>query len=355
MLNLHRVQRCKFYILNTQNTSISLSESRKEDHIDLAFKSAVTREYIDSRFSYEPMLSPHPPIDESEFSFLGKKMKYPIWVSSMTGGAQKAGIINKNLAQAVAEFGLGMGLGSCRILLEDDKHFNDFNLRPLVGERAPFYANLGIAQVEQSLKKGNYSEIKDLVTALQCDGLIVHVNPMQEWLQPEGDLITESPIETIKELINLADFPIIIKEVGQGFGYESMKALLQLPLAAVDFAAHGGTNFAMLELLRANPVELEVLKSLTKIGHSATEMVDMANEVMATETNIIVNQLIISGGVSTFLDGYYLIKKSKIPAIYGQASGFLKHSLGEYIDLKKYVEAQIKGLKIASTFLKIKD
>jgi isopentenyl-diphosphate delta-isomerase len=127
-----------------------------------------------------------------------------------------------------------------------------------------------------------------------------------------------------------------------------------MPLAAIDFAAHGGTNFAMLELLRANPIELSVLEPLTKIGHSAEEMVEISNKILESNHKIQVKELIISGGVSTFLDGYYLTQKSKIPAIYGQASGFLKHSLGEYNDLKKYVETQIKGLKIASAFLKIK-
>ena len=111
----------------------------------------------------------------------------------MTGGTGQARTINRNLAQACGEFSLGMGLGSCRPLLKSDKYFEDFNLRPIIGDKAPFYANIGIAQLEELIREDALYRIIDLVDKLQACGLIIHVNPLQEWFQPEGDRFCEAP------------------------------------------------------------------------------------------------------------------------------------------------------------------
>ena len=128
-------------------------EQRKKDHIELAFQSQLKNESIDQRFYYEPMLNPHPGELLKPFNFLGKTMKAPIWVSSMTGGTEKAEKINKNLARACNEFGLGMGLGSCRIILDNDTFFHQFDVRDIIGNDYPLYANLDICQIEESLKE----------------------------------------------------------------------------------------------------------------------------------------------------------------------------------------------------------
>ena len=103
--------------------------SRKRDHIDLAFKSQVAKSQLDGRFSYEPLLAGHPNKGSwGVFDFLGKKMQVPLWISSMTGGTELAKTINHNLARACKDFGMGMGLGSCRSLLFDDHFLKDFYL-----------------------------------------------------------------------------------------------------------------------------------------------------------------------------------------------------------------------------------
>jgi isopentenyl-diphosphate delta-isomerase len=189
---------------------------------------------------------------------------------------------------------------------------------------------------------------------LQADGLIIHVNPLQEWLQPEGDRFKKSPIETISAYLDKVDRPTIVKEVGQGMGQESLKALLQMPLAAIDFAANGGTNFAKLELERSDAMRREIYSQLALVGHSAENMVEMVNKFQYLSNKIKCPEIIISGGVQTFLDGYYLINKCKMPSIYGQASAFLKHARGSYDELTEYVNAQVQGLELAKAFLKIK-
>ena len=96
-------------------------ENRKKDHIDLAFQSRTMSGELDRRFNYEPLMARHPSKDLPVLPMLGKQMRAPIWVSSMTGGTELAGKINRNLARVCHEFGLGMGLGSCRPLLESDR------------------------------------------------------------------------------------------------------------------------------------------------------------------------------------------------------------------------------------------
>lgn len=322
----------------------------------MAFASKVAE--TDARFDYEPLLSAHPDeqADLANFTLAGKKMRSPIWVSSMTGGAEKAGIINRNLAKACAEFGMGMGLGSCRIIIEDDTYLKDFQLRPLIGDNLPFFANLGIAQLEELFDAGKADLIKNLIDKTETDGLIIHVNPFQEWLQPEGDRFKRSSLETIQQTLDFLDKPIIVKEVGQGMGPKSLKALLQLPLEAIDFGAHGGTNFAMLELLRSDEVLKKQYASLAHIGHSAEEMCLITNRLLnAADVKVLCKKVIISGGIQNFLDGYYFMNLLQCESVYGQASAFLKHAQEDYAPLQQYIQNELAGLRLSKSYLTLKN
>ncbi len=332
------------------------AETRKSDHIELAFRSRTARNELDPRFYYEPLLSGHPNSGSLKpFTFLGKTLHTPIWVSSMTGGAQLAFQINTVLARACNHFGMGMGLGSCRSLLTSDEHIADFDVRDLLGDALPLYANLGIAQVEKLLDQGALHLIDDLILRLRADGLIIHLNPMQEWFQPEGDRIQKAPLHTLQQLVRSATYPIIVKEVGQGMGYQSLKHLLHLPLAAVDFGAAGGTNFALLENLRRKNINEDYWAPLVKVGHDAEEMMGWVNAIVEEKKGKLpCQQIIISGGVKDFLDGYYLMQKSALPSIYGQASGLLNAALEGDTALHTFLEAQIRGLEMAHAFLKVK-
>lgn len=335
-----------------EHESLEAADLRKQNHLDLAF--ASQSDLVDERFYYEPMLAGHAEFSEMPFQFGKHKMGYPVWISSMTGGTSAAGPLNKILAKTANKFGFGMGLGSCRIILEDTTYFEDFNLRPILGDACPFFANVGIAQIERLIDKGQAQKLKVLVQKLDADGLIVHVNPLQEWLQPEGDLIQRSPLLTIQQLLNEIDVPLIVKEVGQGFGPESMQELLKLPLLALDFAANGGTNFSKLELLRNESLRDHYM-DVVALGHSANEMVGFLNDAVAklgTERKC--ENVIISGGVQNFLDGYYLTSKANMPAIYGQAAPFLKYANESQEALDRFAEIQIKGLLMAQKFLRIR-
>ena len=324
---------------------------RKLEHIELAFKSQTTAVEADSRFIYEPLLSEHPTA-LTPIGFLEKTVRTPIWACSMTGGTELAKKINENIARVCKDFGMGMGLGSCRILLDDDTCFEDFNVRNYIGDSQPFYANLGIAQIDRLLLNNDTDKIERLIEKLKADGLIIHVNPLQEWFQPEGNPITRPSIDIIEELIEKTEYPLIIKEVGQGMGNESLKRLLQLPIQAIEFGAFGGANFSMVELLRRDKEECDSYKPLAYVGQTAEQMVDAINHLSGS-VDLVCKQIIISGGIKNFLDGYYLMKKSTVPAVYGQASAILKFAKQSYEKLFKYIEMQAKGLSLAEAFLRI--
>jgi isopentenyl-diphosphate delta-isomerase len=327
--------------------------SRKVDHIQLAFEAQT--QHVDNRFDYEPMLHAHPQEQAiPALQMAGKLLKAPLWISSMTGGAQMAGNINRNLALACKEFGLGMGLGSCRPLLEGNEYFHDFAVRKHIGEQ-PLFANLGIAQIEELISLGKVEQIRDMVHKLEADGLIVHVNPLQEWLQPEGDTILHPPIDTIKRLLDAVDFPLMVKEVGQGFGPKSLAALAALPLEAIEFGARGGTNFSLLENLRRDEFFREQYEPVARIGHSPIEMLEHAKGLCtAAENKVHARAFIVSGGIQNFLDGYYYVQSLPWKTLYAQASAFLKHAMRSEDELMEFTAAQIKGLSLAYTFLTVK-
>lgn len=329
-----------------------LQETRKLDHIEMAMAAQTPCTEVDKRFFYEPLFSGHPTVKtDLSLTFLDKKLKAPLWISSMTGGVGPAKHLNQNLARVCREFGLGMGLGSCRVLLKDDSFFNDFNLRPLLGPDLPFFANLGIAQVEQLLSEQKHlQKLNDLLSKLEADGLIVHINPLQEWFQPEGDRLKDPPIVTLKKLCEKFKHKIIVKEVGQGMGPLSLNALLELPIDGIELAAFGGTNFTKLEQLREKRTELE---AFSRVGHTAFEMVEMLNSLLEKNSDFKKKQIIISGGIENILDGYFLRERLKFTSVIGQAKNFLRHA-ENYDQLKNFTEDQVNGLKSAKAFLRIK-
>lgn len=330
-------------------------EERKNDHIALAFSSQAKEAQADPRFDYEPLLGSHTRGEIAPFSFLGRTLRLPIWVSSMTGGTALARTINTNLARACNEFGMGMGLGSCRVLLENESCFPDFDMRDVIGDDLPLYANIGIVQLEDMLEENSLNRLTDLIGRLRADGLIIHVNPVQEWLQTEGDVLKHPPVETIEKFLSVSGMKVIVKEVGQGMGPGSLTRLMQLPLEAVELAAFGGTNFARVELARNQPSRQELYGQLALVGHTAGEMLNVINGIVNSGKPCLCRQIIISGGIRSFLDGYYHTEKSRLPAIYGQASGFLRFARGDYDELRQYVVGQVNGLKFARAFLKVKN
>lgn len=330
-----------------------MPESRKKDHIELALSPAGVSHWQDDRFDYEPLLAAHPE-KWKPFKFLNKTFSAPLWVSSMTGGTENAALINQRLATIAGRYGYGMGLGSCRSLLYSREHLGDFAMRKFIGDEMPLYANLGIAQVEELVNRKKWKMIDDMIAMTEADGLIVHVNPIQEWLQVAGDRIMKAPIKTISTLLEHIQYPIIVKEVGQGMGPRSLKALLELPIAAIEFGALGGTNFGAIELQRDKESQHAGMEPLVHIGHRAAEMAKIIHHLQKKKKQNC-TQFIVSGGIKDFLDGYYCMELLKSPAVIGQAGNMLRMAIQGIEPLEAFVQNQIKGLNFARAYLKIKD
>jgi isopentenyl-diphosphate delta-isomerase len=321
---------------------------RKQDHIELTHKSVTATSCVDERFNYEPLFFTHPTANETwPTKFLNFNLNFPMWVSSMTGGSEKSQSINTNLAKLCGEFKLGMGLGSCRPLLTSSERFQDFAVRKYLGEQ-PLFANIGLAQLEELSIANKFSAIHEMVKALEANGLVIHINPLQEWFQPNGDKYSRSPIETIQHFLDSANYPVIVKEVGQGMGPKSLKALLDLPIAAIEFGAFGGTNFSMLESLRSTE-NINYKKPFINVGHTAGEMVSILNALPNKG-----KEFIISGGVRNVLDGYALMTKLNSPSVLGMASAFLAPAQKDYESLRSEFLQMKEALLVGKSILTLK-
>lgn len=301
----------------------------------------------DSRFLYEPLFAAHPNVNNVRQDFAGFEFTLPLWISSMTGGAKHAQGLNTLLARACAEFKLGMGLGSCRPLLENRQSLADFDMRPHMPGR-PLFANLGIAQVEELQQAKKLDRVHHMVEELRADGLIIHLNPLQEWFQPGGDLLSVTPLETITRFVEKSPYPVIVKEVGHGMGPQSLKALMHLPLWAIEFGAFGGTNFSLLEARRAGTSTSD---GLITVGHTAREMVGFVRALIASGESFKCQRFIISGGVKNSLDGFHL--SSQLPgSLFGMAQGVLAHAQNGEAALHAYLENELKQFSMAQAYLR---
>ncbi len=324
------------------------ANSRKKDHIEMASAAQTPVSSLDLRFNYEPLFFSHPNSEATlPISVFGYNFQFPFWISSMTGGTEFAYTINQNLAKLCGKYGLGMGLGSCRALLESNDRIQDFAVRPLLGER-PLYANLGIAQVEEYVEKNDTLTIHRLVEKLEANGLIIHLNPLQEWFQPEGNRYKTSPLITLTKFLDSTKYPVIVKEVGHGIGPKSLEALLQLPLQGIEFGAYGGTNFSLLENMRKESNSAMV--PFINVGHSARQMVEFLNALPKTKQNFI-----ISGGIKDALDAYEMLETLKAPAVIGMAHQFLNPAMESFESLEKFFLGVKESYLVAKSLLKLKE
>ena len=160
----------------------------------------------------------------------------------MTGGAELSGTINRNLAAAAQQLGIGMMLGSQRIMLDNGSASDSFRVR----DAAPdvlLIGNIGLAQLNEMM-------VPDLVKALDAIGanaLAVHTNPLQEAMQHKGDTDFSGSIARLRDVAGSIGYPVILKEVGHGIGAAAAAELVDCPIAAVDVAGAGGTSWARVE------------------------------------------------------------------------------------------------------------
>ncbi|NEQ13349.1 MAG: type 2 isopentenyl-diphosphate Delta-isomerase, partial [Moorea sp. SIO3E2] len=188
-----------------------------------------------------------PELNRSEIdistTFLGKSLGAPLLISSMTGGTEQAKTINFRLAEVAQHYKLAMGVGSQRVAVEKPEVGHTFAVR----SQAPdiiLFANIGAVQLNYSYGLEECQKVVDLLTA---DGLILHINPLQECIQANGDTNFKGLLDKINGLCSKLTVPVIAKEVGNGISAGMAQRLLEAGVTAIDVAGAGGTSWAKVE------------------------------------------------------------------------------------------------------------
>ncbi len=238
---------------------------RKLSHLDICAREDV--ETLRSTLLDEVELFhealPELSIDEidSSVDLFGYRLRAPILISGMTGGADRALEINRALAATAQELGFAMGLGSQRAMLEDPRLASTYSVRAVAPDILLF-ANIGCVQASQCTT----GQVAELVDAVGADALCIHLNPAQELAQDEGDRDFRGCIEAIQSLVKELAVPVVVKETGCGMSPKSLACLRQAGVAAVDVAGSGGTSWPFVESLRGSPRQRAMGDALREWG-----------------------------------------------------------------------------------------
>lgn len=227
-------------------------KERKEEHIDLVKKGKVEYEQVTGWFEYVYLV--HQALPELNFdevdtsaSFLNWKFSAPLIIDSMTGGSEETKEINKNLASLAHELGIGMGVGSQRAAIEDPSLSDTFSVVRDVAPDIFVIANLGAAQISEY----DIDKVKKAVEMVKANALAIHLNPLQEAIQPEGEPKFKGVLQKIAEITKSVGVPVIVKEVGSGISKEVALNLKLVGVSAINVAGAGGTNWTKIEGERA--------------------------------------------------------------------------------------------------------
>lgn len=226
--------------------------SRKADHIRINLeedvRSTLTNGLEQYRFIHQAL--PEIDLDAVDLSqtLFNRVVKAPILISSMTGGTTSAGQINRVLAEAAQEARVVMGVGSQRVMLEDETAAESFRLRRYAPDIV-LLANLGAIQLNYGY---TIDHCKRAVEMIEADALILHLNPLQEAVQPEGNTRFAGLVDKIAAVCRAMTVPVIAKEVGWGISETAARLLVEAGVTAIDVAGAGGTSWALVEMYRHN-------------------------------------------------------------------------------------------------------
>ncbi len=274
------------------------SSTRKSEHLRIALEKDV--EFSTLTAGFERYRLPHCALPELNLAridtstqFLGKKLKAPFLISPMTGGAEEAGRINRNLATVAQEFGWAMGVGSQRAALEDPRWVYTYRVRDVAPDILLF-ANLGAVQLNYGY---GVDECRRAVEMIEADALVLHLNPLQEALQPEGNTDFSGLLRKIEKVCADLEVPVIVKEVGWGISPQVALRLAETGVAAIDVAGAGGTCWSLIEMHR---IERESMRNVARTfagwGIPTAEAIRGIRQVLPDLP------LIASGGIRTGVD-----------------------------------------------------
>jgi len=310
------------------------TSDRKLEHIRICLEEEVESSYT----GFEDIMLVHNALPEVNFEeidthvkIFGKKLSAPFLIASMTGGHPETKEINRNLAIAVEELGLGMGVGSQRAALEDARLSDSFTVVRDVAPNAFIYANIGVAQAK------NVELIEKAVEMIDADAIAIHLNFLQEVIQPEGDVDAKGCIEAIEEVCNSVKVPVIVKETGAGISRSVALKLKEVGVKAVDVGGKGGTSWSGVEAYRTEDIVAKnVGIDFWDWGIPTAFSVVECKDILPT---------IATGGIRSGLD---IAKALAIGAFAASAAlPFLRPATQSAEDVKLELEYFLHGLKVA--------
>ena len=232
---------------------------RKSEHMHLAASDAhqsAGAGWGDIRLVHDAL----PAIDAAAIDLstelLGRRLTLPIVIAGMTGGHPDAYAVNRDLATVAARAGIAMGLGSQRAALRDPRLRDTYAVAREAAPDAMLFANVGISQLlDQEREPALTADgLRELVAMIRADALVVHLNYLEESIQPEGQTRAAGAIDAVAAAVRAVDVPVILKETGAGIGHAVALRALHAGVAAIDVGGFGGTSFASIEADRADTV-----------------------------------------------------------------------------------------------------
>lgn len=265
---------------------------RKAEHIQLSLddRMQLHGHFFDAYyFAHEAL--PELDLQDVQIStyFLEKAIEAPLLISCMTGGTGDAVRINRHLAEAAEETGIALGLGSQRKALEDSSLVESFQVRRWAPS-VPLLANLGAVQLNYGY---GVKECRAAVEMIEADALVLHLNPLQEAIQPEGQCDFTDLISKVGKIVEQLEVPVIVKEVGSGISRKLATRLWDVGVRIVDTAGLGGTSWARIEGARSRDAEIGEL--FAGWGIPTPSSIRQIRQIPGL-------QIIGSGGVSNGLD-----------------------------------------------------
>jgi isopentenyl-diphosphate Delta-isomerase len=243
----------KVHNVSDRPSDIEIIKQRKREGIEIPLNNDVQAKTTSTYLEYVKLIHnalPELDYDEIDIStnFLKQKFSAPLIIDSMTGGAPEAAKINGRLGELAEKYGFAMGLGSQRAGLESKQLAETYSIARKNAPSAFLIANIGGAQLAKGLTIEN---IKKIIDMIQADALVIHLNPLQELIQPEGEPKYKGVFSKISEISGDLDVPVIVKEVGAGISKEVAVKLEVAGVSAINVAGAGGTSWAGVEKLRA--------------------------------------------------------------------------------------------------------
>jgi len=314
---------------------------RKADHIRINLEEDVSFPNLTTgleRYRLVHQALPEIDLDQVQMGIevLDKVLQAPFFISSMTGGTPEAERINLNLAEAAEAAGIAMGLGSQRAALEHPEYARTFQVRR-VAPNILLFANLGAVQLNRGYTVEHCQRAVDMVEA---DALILHLNPLQEALQADGDVQWAGLAQKIEEVCTKLPVPVIAKEVGWGISPQTARLLADAGVAAIDVAGSGGTSWAEVEYHRTEDPRLQRLaREFADWGIPTADTLVMVREVLPDIP------LFASGGLRTGID---IAKSIALGAdLAGIAAPFLKAAVISAEAVYEEIQALMRSLRLA--------